>query len=1326
MISNTSNARISRLLAVLVCASLVLSSFAAAPAPAVFAQVEPPAPLSIDESRVNFRQIVVKFNPAAEIAIQDGAFVSASGLDLTPVQQVLLGQNVRPLFTNAAPVMEQVQVSALGSGYVPALDQYYGIELGAEATAADAQAVLDSLLASPAVETAYMEPVYLPASRLMASDDFSSMQGYLLPAADNGIDANYAWTISGGRGLDVQVIDVEAGWQIDHEDLPITSSSLIESGNSSDPNFVAHGTAVLGVIGARNEAVPSGMIGIASQASLRMVSNITFWTPDAILKAAAYSRPGDIIVIPIQMLGPLSGLSAPIGCDVTAFESIPVEYTQANFDAIYAATQMGIIVVEAAGTGAMNLDANRYGGLFNRGNRDSGAIMVGSGDSVTRSPTCDANYGKRIDVQGWGNNVATTGYGDLNQGDGPHQYYTSSFSGSSAAAAIVAGASASLQGVAKRRGYLLTPDQMRSILRSTGQQQGDPLNQPIGPLPNLRRAIDEKVNDGVKLHLPADNSTVFTLRPTLVWLPYLAATQYEVQLATDALFQSVVFSSITTATEFTVPGNLNNNRDYYWRVRPFVNSLWPDWQTYHFTFLTSAANAPSIALLKPDNNAVITGDQDFSPTFTWKPSFTPAASLTFGYHVQWSTNFNFEGASEAEVPVTPTFTPPALETNRRYYWRVRSYIGDAPDRYYGAWSARRVLYTSLDADDAEPLDILIDGNEETLRPTFDWNDVDNALGYEIQVSTINTFKTSLFTATIAKPANAITPSEFVPAGLLPRSKTLFWRVRVRGAFAMSAWTNSVPFDTLNPPNVPGLVSPANGFVASTWEDGVLLKWGIPGNAPDGYHVQVSTTAKFDNIVIDDTTADPDDPTYLVPGLEPENVYFWRVRAYGDGFSTWSAVRKFYTTPPAPTGLTIEASDTLRPTFNWDPSFIARSYQIQVARNNDAEPDLNKIFVGTRIVASMTTLISPPTVLAATLPRSRDLIWRVRAGGLYGYGAWAYGDVFTSANPPNTPVQITPGSGANLTAFNPLLGWSASVKIKNNPDADAVAYQVQVADSTSFSATGFLYDIEVPGTSHRLPADTLPQAGTFYWRVRAVNDLGEFSIWSPVWSFTTPGILSGVITDAITGDPLAGVLVEVSGRALSSITNLDGEYEFRGLPAGSHQLVTSYSGYMRQSVPFGINSGANRVRNIALASIPEDGVIRIVLTWSGAVADLDAHLWLPANVMKYHLWKDNPGGDASNATLEREDSDGYGPEIITLDSTFNGPYQFAVFTNGTAEQFAGSGAMVQVYQGSKRLASYNIPTTGVGRWWKVFSLDGGTLKVTGQNVITDINPRPYAD
>ena len=40
-------------------------------------------------------------------------------------------------------------------------------------------------------------------------------------AAPGGIDARYAWTISGGNGAGVRIIDVEGYWQTTHEDMPV-------------------------------------------------------------------------------------------------------------------------------------------------------------------------------------------------------------------------------------------------------------------------------------------------------------------------------------------------------------------------------------------------------------------------------------------------------------------------------------------------------------------------------------------------------------------------------------------------------------------------------------------------------------------------------------------------------------------------------------------------------------------------------------------------------------------------------------------------------------------------------------------------------------------------------------------------------------------------------------------------------------------------------------------------------------------------------------------------------------------------------------------------
>jgi hypothetical protein len=58
-----------------------------------------------------------------------------------------------------------------------------------------------------------------PPPAIDASDDpRNSNQGYLNPAPE-GIDARYGWGFPGGDGAGVNIVDMEQGWKLDHEDL---------------------------------------------------------------------------------------------------------------------------------------------------------------------------------------------------------------------------------------------------------------------------------------------------------------------------------------------------------------------------------------------------------------------------------------------------------------------------------------------------------------------------------------------------------------------------------------------------------------------------------------------------------------------------------------------------------------------------------------------------------------------------------------------------------------------------------------------------------------------------------------------------------------------------------------------------------------------------------------------------------------------------------------------------------------------------------------------------------------------------------------------------
>jgi len=212
----------------------------------------------------------------------------------------------------------------------------------------------------------------------------------------------------------------------------------------------------------------------------------------SIYNAINSSSTGDVVLLEMQTIGP-DGKYAPAEYDPTVWLTV-----KAGVDA-------GVIVVAAAGNGNADLDAPAYQEYRDRG--DSGAILVGAGTSTkNHDKLALSNYGERIDIQSWGSVVFTLGgNGDFaTYGGDDDQRYTSSFSGTSSASALVAGAAAAMQSLSKQlHGVPLTPAQMRKLLTDTGHPPGNGGH--IGPALNLRAAADRlSAVDGIEVVLASE------------------------------------------------------------------------------------------------------------------------------------------------------------------------------------------------------------------------------------------------------------------------------------------------------------------------------------------------------------------------------------------------------------------------------------------------------------------------------------------------------------------------------------------------------------------------------------------------------------------------------------------------------------------------------------------------------------------------------------------------------------------------------------------------------------------------------------------------------
>ncbi|MDZ4588786.1 S8 family peptidase [Bacillus cereus] len=458
------------------------------------------------------KQLILKFKNEANLPYQDGIekFIKEEKQDpeLVGILAEYPNVTINRLFNSLNPKeIKNLGKEIKDSDHISSnLLNYYIVETQDDI---DVQALLTKIEKSSLVETAYLqEEEAPPAERLpnLSVNPYDeprlTRQGYLEPAP-LGINAPYAWSIKGGDGKGTTFVDMEYGWLFNHEDLVNQKIELISGQNKSEHHD--HGTSVLGIVSAEDNNI--GGIGIAPKAKVKVVSQIrdngNYNTADAILSAVNNMQAGDILLLEAQATYDGYG-------DKNYF---PVEVKPDIFDAIRMGTNKGIIIIEAGANGGNDLDQfrDRNGKqVLNRNSpdfKDSGAIMVGAASArVPHKRSYFSNYGSRVDVYGWGNAVDTT---DAKPSEFITNLYTSSFAGTSSASPIIAGAAASIQGIAKNnQGKVYTPSQLRDILSdsSTGTKSNDPTSDKIGVLPDLK-AILSKL--GFSPNLSNDSSIVF-------------------------------------------------------------------------------------------------------------------------------------------------------------------------------------------------------------------------------------------------------------------------------------------------------------------------------------------------------------------------------------------------------------------------------------------------------------------------------------------------------------------------------------------------------------------------------------------------------------------------------------------------------------------------------------------------------------------------------------------------------------------------------------------------------------------------------------------------
>ena len=216
-----------------------------------------------------------------------------------------------------------------------------------------------------------------------------------------------------------------------------------------------------------------------------------------------------------------------------------------------------------------------------------------------------------------------------------------------------------------------------------------------------------------------------------------------------------------------------------------------------------------------------------------------------------------------------------------------------------------------------------------------------------------------------------------------------------------------------------------------------------------------------------------------------------------------------------------------------------------------------------------------------------------------------------------------------------------------------------------------------------------------------------------------GMVTGTVTNATNGSAIQSASVRIVNTNLQTSTDTNGNFTINAVPEGRQTVEASATNFITNSVPVDVAGGGTRTVSISLRKIIATDQISIILNWSPTPRDLDAHLLVPSTPPFEIVYFNKGRLDASPfAQLDHDITTGGGPETITISAPiavppprFAGTYCYFVRNFSGEAPLTSSGASVQVLDSNIEIARFTVPTTGTGRNWEIFHLDGETGTIT---------------
>jgi hypothetical protein len=416
---------------------------------------------------------------------------------------------------------------------------------------------------------------------------------------------------------------------------------------------------------------------------------------------------------------------------------------------------------------------------------------------------------------------------------------------------------------------------------------------------------------------------------------------------------------------------------------------------------TSLAQLASPALVAPDEGTTVS---TATPTLSWQA--VPGVS-TYAVDVADNPSYSAAQSSGTLRVGTQSWTPPALDPDRFYYWRVKAFGADGSSEAEGHFWM--------------PITLLAPTHEAALpstTPILSWRSyktggvfADPSRSYRVQIADDPEFASGV----VVDVGNLLESEYAVSSGVLGFSETYYWRVRVSSDDGTSAWSTPRSFTTPpGRPAAPDLLAPAHGSRLDVYYP--TLTW-TPVTGATSYRVRYvcSSCANDAERVSGDLTAASLLFNPFWGGDQTANgaQYEWWVEAHNvsgiSASSHWTMSLPAPATPSAPMlqgpadGSTV---GSLTPSFAWSAATYTKTYRFQLgtglALGGITGQVAGPTFPTSPNPAPLEFVYTPDEASALPLEYDTTYYWQVTALSIGGPSARS--EVWSFRTPPREAVE----------------------------------------------------------------------------------------------------------------------------------------------------------------------------------------------------------------------------------------------------------------------------------------------------------------------------------